>query len=749
MAVAVRCAECGKTLKVNSDALGKKIRCPACQSLFVAQQDDEDPTSEVPRRRPAPRGQPPRQGAGKPRSKGIKSAGGGPPWGLIAGGTAVAALAVVGILFAAGVFSRRPAAPDSAPVVAGPSAVTADSSATKAPERPLPPQIPIVQEPRASLSGHEGRVACLAITSDGKTLISLAWDSTIRVWDVDPPAVRLIIKTGLSSAYRMALAEGEKTLIVPGPKGILRWSLETGEALPGWDEIRGDAYGLAVNQGGRVVAIGTREQVKSEKPMQIPGIGETRNVQAYESHERYVLCDASTGAVSARLKGERTPSNGLAFVGDGQRLASVNGNDLVLWDLATGQPGPPIPAHQGVHWLAGSADGTMLATGGADKAVKLWDASGKLLATLTGLATSVGRVTFSQDGHCLAAATGDLLGDDRRSRNDEVRVWSVNTKEVSAAFKGPRGSMTSVALSGDGKTMVSGGQDGVIRFWDVPEPGSAAAPERTNSSQAEMAEALIKRHQGRVKRENGEIVQINLSKAKISDDDLDALRGLKSLRTLRMNQTPITDAGIARLQALPLLTLSVVQTGVGPEGAAAFKKAVPGCDIDWSEDDLNNAMTNANDDLATALQNVGADVRLEEGQISLINLGRSSRRLTDDGLKHLKELTNLKQLHLYGQPGNQREITDAGLAILESLPMLENLNVSHTKVTDAAIARLPTQFPNLKVVSITGTAVTDAAVASLSLLENLEYVALSASRMTPAGAAALRAKFPKASIIEK
>ena len=61
-----------------------------------------------------------------------------------------------------------------------------------------------------------------------------------------------------------------------------------------------------------------------------------------------------------------------------------------------------------------AADGTWLATGGSDRAVRIWDTdTGRQRAELTGHAGGVSAVTIAPDGAWIATA-----GDDRA-----VRIW--------------------------------------------------------------------------------------------------------------------------------------------------------------------------------------------------------------------------------------------------------------------------------------------------------------------------------------
>jgi hypothetical protein len=117
------------------------------------------------------------------------------------------------------------------------------------------------------------------------------------------------------------------------------------------------------------------------------------------------------------------------------------------------------------------------------------------------------------------------------------------------------------------------------------------------------------------------------------------------------------------------------------------------------------------------------------GSLTMLRLG-GSKAVTDDGVRHLARLPNLRHLDLSGTA-----VTDRGLEVLRQLPRLETVSLGWTWVTDAGVAQL-SGCEALERVNLSGTRTGDGAIRALAGKERLRHFA-SGSAVTDAGLALL------------
>lgn len=204
-------------------------------------------------------------------------------------------------------------------------------------------------------------------------------------------------------------------------------------------------------------------------------------------------------------KGHTAGVNAVGITTDGRYIVS-GGSDktLRLWELETGQCIRVFKGHKGeVNTLAMIPDGQFFVSGSRDSTLRLWDLNaGKCLKIFKGhdddvntaAVTPDGKLVVSgssdcslrlwelQTGKCLRVfkehpACRDMDGLNRliRSSNYEFAyhdfltnlAHAVNYNTETATFFGHADHVKAVAVTKNGKYIISGGDDNTLRLWDL------------------------------------------------------------------------------------------------------------------------------------------------------------------------------------------------------------------------------------------------------------------------------------------
>lgn len=166
--------------------------------------------------------------------------------------------------------------------------------------------------------------------------------------------------------------------------------------------------------------------------------------------------------LSETLTGHEGEVTSVAFSSDGRLLASGGVDRTVkIWEVSTRKLQRTLTGHKNyVVAVAFSPDGDLLASGSTDNTIKIWDvSSGSLLQTLDGdaLGNSVLCVAFSPDGRLLAAGRWGKV----------VELWDRATWSLKQTLTGHEAPVATVAFSPDRRLLASGSEDKTIRLWDA------------------------------------------------------------------------------------------------------------------------------------------------------------------------------------------------------------------------------------------------------------------------------------------
>jgi WD40 repeat protein len=148
-----------------------------------------------------------------------------------------------------------------------------------------------------------------------------------------------------------------------------------------------------------------------------------------------------------------------AFSRDGKIIATASlDNTVKLWTVADGRHVGTLKGHgDGVAFVGFLSDGAIV-TASLDRTLKVWSADGGAKHTLSGHQDYLTCAAVAANGALLASGGFDKT----------VRLWDADTGAAVATLSGHTGKVQAVAISPSARIVASGGDDRSIRLWDVP-----------------------------------------------------------------------------------------------------------------------------------------------------------------------------------------------------------------------------------------------------------------------------------------
>ncbi|MBA2890244.1 hypothetical protein [Nonomuraea soli] len=179
-------------------------------------------------------------------------------------------------------------------------------------------------------------------------------------------------------------------------------------------------------------------------------------------------------AAQTKFVAETDPATALRLSATAWRVSPTDEARQAMLDTLANPARQILAGH--IYWVysvAYARTGGIMATGGGDTMVRLWDARGygQLGAPLAGHVEHVTSVVFSRDSRTLAS--GSLDG--------TARLWNVATRRQAGDPIDLRpAQIHSVALTADGATLATAATDGTVRLWRVSDHRQLAEFTRTN-----------------------------------------------------------------------------------------------------------------------------------------------------------------------------------------------------------------------------------------------------------------------------
>lgn len=221
----------------------------------------------------------------------------------------------------------------------------------------------------------------------------------------------------------------------------------------------------AETPGGEPVYHGFSQAGKGITAVAISPDGQTAITGSQDGVLR--VWDLASGKLTRKLTGHTGHLAAVAILPGGhQALSASLDNTLRLWSLATGEElgrlqNPPVPGEPRTYWksqgISISADGLRAVTR-SGRRVHIWDLENrKHLLTLPPYTGRLEAVAISSDGKSLLTGGSDA----------RVRLWDIASGREIRVLRGHTDSVRSVTFSPDGHLAASGARDRRVIVWDL------------------------------------------------------------------------------------------------------------------------------------------------------------------------------------------------------------------------------------------------------------------------------------------
>jgi WD40 repeat protein len=291
-----------------------------------------------------------------------------------------------------------------------------------------------------TLDGHQAEITSIAISADGKYIASGDLDGSVMIWDVSNGDSLLQPAGHTDAIEELTFSPDGQWLVTAGDDAALRiWDVLSGDLLHEYTDFSGVVSGVTFSPEGNWFAF-------SDGTIHVWqfSLDSAEDQTTILNRELFAIPDASSDTFSP----------------DGSTLAGVSGNDIKLWDAATGRELLTLTGHTGwVMGLAFSPDGQWLASTSLDGTVKIWSLMpGNETVTVDVPVAGFGtRVAYAPNGQMFATNGGD----------GSATLWNAKTGEPRLTLKGHGLEVLNLAFNPDGSRFATASIDGTAMIWDT------------------------------------------------------------------------------------------------------------------------------------------------------------------------------------------------------------------------------------------------------------------------------------------
>ncbi len=333
------------------------------------------------------------------------------------------------------------------------------------------------------LEGHSGFVASLAITPDGQRLISGSWDSTIIIWDLNTGN---LLRTLVDHEYDVACVaitpDGQQLISSSWDNTIKIWDLNTSELMPSLEFPELVVF-VAITSDGRQLISCQRYNIITVLDLKNRTILKTYEIYSSD----YYYYHYHRWHEGRNYWWHYWWRQNCTIITPDNRTLIAGRKFIKVYDLETGKLLTILGVNLGwISALAITPDGKKLISS-HDRIIRIWDLKVKrsdILLTLESSAQEIYALVVTPDGQRIVSAgcriISNLESEEITNSESWIEIWDLNTGErlhFIEEYANNDNCVYCLAITPDGKQIISGYTDGTIKVWGVPELTTLSTPE--------------------------------------------------------------------------------------------------------------------------------------------------------------------------------------------------------------------------------------------------------------------------------